>query len=484
MGVQILIAALAGLSAQSDAFFVAYTIPVFFATIFTSSKQVLVSTFSKMLETQGAQTAHQFFNIILSLGLLAFSAISVLSYLLTPLVVRLLAPGVDLETHLLAIDLLRIVGWTPLFLGLSMVGGAMLNASHHFVVDASGNLIRFSVPIMACLAFPAAGVYSISVGLLVGAVLHLLVVMLACYQQLGFRYHPDYNYRHSGVIETGRLIWVVVQGALIGQGIPISNSLFASFLPTGSIALIKYGNRLTVPVGLLFFGSVVTATMPTLAGSIARGDQGETNHIFRLSWRLISLISLPLVALLLGLNYPLVSLLFGWTASGSLVMEKVVLLSLVYSLSLLFYGYIALQNAYFYAANHKKRILQMFTVLTVVDVLLKGALVSFVGPFAFAISFLISHALTVVIGVYFITRAQKILSSDLIQFDLGLILTTLAIGAGSYGIATRISAFWSSGLVADILSIAGGVGVAAGIVGLYVVFWCKGDLRRLRYILQ
>jgi len=121
MGVQIFIAALAGLSAESDAFFVAYTIPVFFATLFTSSKQVLVAAFSQVRERGTEVEAQRFYNVVMNIGVLIAGAIGLLDYLLAPAIVRVLAPGVDPGTRSLAVQFVRIVGWIPLFLGLGLI---------------------------------------------------------------------------------------------------------------------------------------------------------------------------------------------------------------------------------------------------------------------------------------------------------------------------------------------------------------------------
>jgi len=484
MGVQILIAALAGLSTESDSFFIAYTVPVLFATLFTSSKQVLVSVFSKTLETLGTDAAHHFYSVVLSLGFVVFSAIAIADYMLAPLMVKALSPGAGSETHRLAVDLLRVVGWIPLFLGLSQVAGAMLNASHCFGVDASNNFVQFTVSILAGLAFRRAGVHAIAAGLLVGAAVQLVTVIVACHRQLGYRYRPNFNYRDAGAAETGQLVWVAVKGAMIQQGIPVSNRVLASFLPVGTIALIQYGNRLTVPVGIVFFGSVVAATLPTLARSMARGDQHETWRILRLGWRLITLISLPLAALLVGLNRPMVSLLFAWSSSGASLVDEIAPLSLLYNLSLLFYGFVALQTAYFYAAGQRKRVLRVLALTTAVDVVLKAVLLRLVGPPAFAISFAVAHVVAVVVGVGYVSRDQGIPTTKLLQFDGTLVLASVAIGAGCYLVAQRIGGMLEGGVVADALSIAGGLGVAAGIAAVYVVVRSKGDFRKLGHVLQ
>lgn len=484
MGVQIFIAALAGLSAESDAFFVAYTIPVFFATLFTSSKQVLVAAFSQVRETGTAVDAQRFYNVVMSVGVLIAGVIGLLDYLLAPAIVRVLAPGADPETRSLAVQFVRIVGWIPLFLGLGLICGAILNAYERFAVDAGNNLVRFSIPILFGLLFRGMGVRAIAIGLLVGAVVQALSVLAAAYIQVGYRYRPNLDYRHAGLGQMGRLVWVAVQGTMLRQVMPISTRLVASYLPTGTIALVQYGSRLTGPVSTVFFGSVVTATMPSLAASVVRGIREDVQRIVRLSWRLIGLISLPLVALMVGLNRPLVSLLFGWTSSGVALVESIVPLSLVYNLSLLFFGYVALQNAYFYATDSRKRVLQVVGLLAGVDLVVKLVLVPFVGPLAFAISFSLAYLVAVAVGARYVAGGEGLSVTRLLPLRWALMVCAGGIAAGSFAVARVVSAVRAPGVVTDLLAILAGCVVASVVMAAYILYLCRGDLKRVQRYLR
>ncbi len=484
LGMHILLAFQVGLSTQADAFFVAFTIPSLINSVIYSSNYALVSSFSRAVAAQKPD-AHRFFSIMISLASLVLLGVSIINFWLAPVVVRLLAPGAALETRTMAADLSRILAWTALFSGLSSVGGAMLNAYHYFAVTASADLVRFSMAIVLGLVFPSGGVYSLTVGLVIGTLIQLLCVALACYCQIGFRYRPDFDYRLPEVRETTRLSWAAVQGMLIRQATPLTDRLFASFLPAGSIALIQYGARLTGPTSTVFFSSVISAMLPILARGLAASNAAEVNRILRQSWRVITLISFPVVALLLGLNYPLVGLLFQRGAFDNLAVEKVVPLSFIYNLSLLFYGYVMLQNAYFYAANDKRRVLQLIVLITVTDVLLKAALIAWLGPLASAVSFTISNMLVAVAGLCLVSQVRRVAPVSLIHLDPGLIVVALVMGTTAYGAASGIYAMWSKGgLVEHVLAIAGGVVVGLGVFALYITIWRREDWKWFRFSLK
>ncbi len=483
LGVHLLLAFLAGVSIQADAFVIANTIPVFIKAIFASSTYALVSVFSRTLASQHIQEAQHFFRVVLSLMLLLLVGITVVISLLAPWLVFLLSPGASAATHAIATDLLRILVWMVPFLGVSTIGNAMLNADNHFTIAGSADLIQYSAPLFVGLLFPEGGVYSISAGLLVGTMVQLPVVMIACYWQSQFVYRPCFNYRYAGMRETVQLLRVAVQGVLMQQSTPLTDRLVASFLPPGSISLLQYGYRLTIPTSHVFFTSIISVTMPTLSGKIARGDADEVTKFLHRIWRLVSFVALPLVVLLVALNEPLVYVLYDRGAFANEAVLQVMPLFLIYNVSLLFHGHVALQHAYFYASSAKKRVLQLFASMMVVDIATKAALVLFVGILAPALAFTASHALAMVLGIILVSSDRTIPIVRLVPFDGGMLIAALLMGLATYGTVTGIYTFVPVeqvvGAIRHGLAIAGGAAVGSMLFAGYVLLWRRAEMREI-----
>jgi len=176
----------------------------------------------------------------------------------------------------------------------------------------------------------------------------------------------------------------------------------------------------------------------------------------------------------------LVSLLFGWTSSGAALVESIVPLSLVYNLSLLFFGYVACENAYFYATDKPEVILQVVALLAGVDLVVKLGLVAFIGPIAFAISFSLAYLVAVIVGARYVTGAEGLTVTRLLPLRWALMVSAVTIAEGSFAAARLVSAARAAGVVTDLLAIVAGFVVASLVMAAYVLHLCRGDLNRVR----
>lgn len=482
--VYILIASFVGVSVQADGYFIAFTIPGLVNTVLYSSRYALISSFSK---SKGGDRDgfHRLPSTILSVTLFTASLIAIISFFGASVLVILMAPGASAETHEIAAELLRILAWIPLFASLNTVLGALLNAANHFTIVAISETFLFITAIVAGIVFQEFGIISICWGLLVGTGVQFLVLAIASYAQIGFRYTPTLDLTNRTVIDTLKLSWVSIQGMLLRYGTPLSDRLFASFLPAGSIALIQYGARFVAPTSLIFYDSIVAVSMPTLSTSLNQDRNIETDSLLKSNWRLIRLISLPVTAVIIGLNYPLVTIVFQRGAFGQAAVEQVVPLSLVYNFSLLFSGYLKLQQSYLYTIADKRRIIQLIGLITVSDILIKGTLLFLVGPMAAAIAFTVSNGITAVVGSQIVAKLQGLKLKDLFPSDFGLIAVATTSGLSAYLVSNLIiERVTASELLSNLMGILGGGLVSVLILASYFLLYRREEVRNLSYTLR
>jgi len=468
MVVFVVLGALTGLSRESDAFFIAYTLPSFFQAAIHSSNYALTSTFTRILSTTEIQFAHKFYSSTLSIFTLVFMLISFVLYFSSPWLSLIIAPGVEVETYYLAIDLVRVQVWILPFLVVARITGAILNSHEYFAIVASGELVRYSTTIVWGILFAGDGARAISMGLVVGAFLQCIVIGSASLVQAKFRFRPCFRLL-PGMIDLCSLIWVAIQSQFIRQGTSISDRFFASFLPTGSIALIQYGGRLVGPINQVFLSSVTTAMLPKLAQSIAQGMHIEVKRQLIVTVRLITLLALPTAVLLLSLNYPLVSIIFAWGDFDMDSVRRVAYLSLVYNLSLLLHGHLTFSTAYFYASSEKAKIIKVFATVTLVDVLIKIATIFLFGPIGAAISFTISVFVGAGLGMYYIVDKEQINIRAFFDLERSWLISTLSIGLIVYGINRITLNYW---LYDNYYNIA--ILLGSGLISLilFTVYYC------------
>jgi len=101
---------------------------------------------------------------------------------------------------------------------------------------------------------------------------------------------------------------------LIGTGVYQLNvfidTIFASFLPSGSVSYLFYADRLMeFPLGI-FAIAIGMASLPSLSGLASQGKMEEFKDTLSFTFRLTSFISIPAMVGLIALKTPIINLLF------------------------------------------------------------------------------------------------------------------------------------------------------------------------------
>ena len=87
--------------------------------------------------------------------------------------------------------------------------------------------------------------------------------------------------------------------------------LLASFLPTGSVSYLYYGQRLAeIPQGM-FALAIASAALPSLSQAVAHGDEEEAKRLFRHAFRLSLFVAIPAAVALAVLAEPAATVFFG-----------------------------------------------------------------------------------------------------------------------------------------------------------------------------
>lgn len=305
-----------GATAGVDAFYIAFKIPNFMRNLFAegSFSQAFVPVLAEYREKSSFAEVKGFVNHIAgSLGLVLF-IISILGLVFAPLLVRIAAPGLDPYRFELATYMVRITFPYLMLISLTAFAAAVLNTYGMFSIPAfTPSLLnicliataltiahRFEVPVEA----QAWGV------LLAGIV--QFVFQLPFLRRIGFSLRPKLNWSDPGVQRVLKLMLPAMFGASIWQISLLLNTVFASFLPVGSVTWLYYSERLAYfPLGV-FGVALATVILPHLSRQHAnQSPQGFANTI---DWglRCNLIIGIPAAIAMLVLAGPLVVSLFQY----------------------------------------------------------------------------------------------------------------------------------------------------------------------------
>jgi putative peptidoglycan lipid II flippase len=143
------------------------------------------------------------------------------------------------------------------------------------------------------------------------------------------------NLHDEGVWRILRLMGPAVFGVSIAQISLLINTIFASFLVSGSVSWLYYADRLMeFPTGMLGV-ALGTILLPSLSKSFADHADGEYSQLMDWGLRLTFILALPAAVALAVLAVPLVTSLFYYGAFTSHDMWMTRQALMAYSLGLL-----------------------------------------------------------------------------------------------------------------------------------------------------
>jgi putative peptidoglycan lipid II flippase len=304
-----------GASPSIDAFTAASSLTTVLYDLLVSGaiSAALVPVFSDYAEHDEASLWHVASTII-NLTLLLMAVLVALLIWQAPLAVAVLAGGFPEGIRAEAISMLRLLLPSVLFLGVSGLVTAVLQARQRFLLPAF-TTSAFNLGIIAAVLLLTArlGALSLVAGVLVGA---LLQVLLQLPGLRGMRYQPVIDLRHPGV----RRILTLYAPVAIGIGFSLIGIVLdrnlASRVGENALSHMRYATTLVqLPLGLVA-SAVAFAVLPTLARLSGSGDDQSFRRTLAMGMKVVLLLILPATTLLAVLAQPLVRLLFERGAFG------------------------------------------------------------------------------------------------------------------------------------------------------------------------
>ncbi|MCL4800010.1 MAG: murein biosynthesis integral membrane protein MurJ [Burkholderiales bacterium] len=311
-----LIARLFGAGVATDAFFVAFRIPNLLRRLFAEGafSQAFVPVLAAHKAREGEQATRLLVDRVATLLFLALVAATALGVLAAPAIVYVSAPGFSASPakHELTVAMLRVTFPYILFISLVSLAGGVLNTWSRFAVPAlTPTLLNLSFIAAALVAAPyfEPPAMVLAWAVLAGGVLQLAfqVPFLA---RIGMLPRPRFAPGDPGVRRILTLMGPAVLGVSVAQVSLLANTIFASFLQTGSVSWLYYADRLMeFPTGLLGV-ALGTILLPSLAKHHAQAAGDEYARLLDWGLRLTLMLALPAALALAVVGVPLITTLF------------------------------------------------------------------------------------------------------------------------------------------------------------------------------
>lgn len=307
-----------GAGAMTDAFFVAFKLPNLLRRLFAEGafSQAFVPVLAEYKNRRGEQATRILVSRVATVLFIALAVVALLGVIAAPLIVLVSAPGfvATPDKFQLTIDLTRVVFPYILFISLTALAAGVLNTFSRFMLPAfTPVLLNVAMILAATVAAPYFDppVMALGWGAFLGGVLQLSL-QLAALKRLGLLPHWDWSPHDEGVRRILKLMAPAALGVSVAQLSLLINTLFASFLTTGSVSWLYYADRLMeFPTGMLGV-ALGTILLPSLAKHHADDDPGEYSKLLDWGLRMTLLLAAPAAVGLGVLAVPLITTLFHY----------------------------------------------------------------------------------------------------------------------------------------------------------------------------
>jgi putative peptidoglycan lipid II flippase len=312
------IARMFGAGLATDAFFVAFRIPNLLRRLFAEGafSQAFVPILAEYRNRQSPEDTRTLVDCVSTLLGVALVIAAALGIAAAPLIVYVSAPGfaADPGKFELTVSLLRITFPYIVFISLVALAAGVLNAWSRFAVPAFTPVL-LNVSFIVAAAFFAERfdppVLALAWAVFIGGALQL-VLQLPFLARIGMLPRWRLNLKHPGVARVLKLMAPALFGVSVSQISLLINTIFASFLVSGSVSWLYYADRLMeFPAGMLGV-AVGTILLPSLSRHYASGAAEEYGKLLDWGLRVTLLLAVPAAAALAVLALPLIATLFHY----------------------------------------------------------------------------------------------------------------------------------------------------------------------------
>lgn len=349
---EMLISARFGLSAELDAYFLAYIIPAVIDNLVAGSTIVaaVMPTFARYLTAGQRDEFWRVASMITNLVLLVAGGLTILGMIFAAPIIAFLAPGMAAPTRALAATLLVIVMPTLFLSALLNMLMATLNALDRFVGPALIFLVlNIGIIGTVFLFSPIIGIYSVALGFLIGVVCQVLIQIFELRAERA-RYALALDLRHPAFREVGIAFLPIVLLALVVQINILVDKSMASALPTGSISALQYADTLLGTFYMLGT-SLGIAVFPSLSRLAATNDLENTARAVTTALRLLIFILMPLTLLLILFPVPIVGVILGRGRFDANAIQMTAYALALYAIGLIALGALYVLQRAFYALS-------------------------------------------------------------------------------------------------------------------------------------
>ncbi|KKL45793.1 hypothetical protein LCGC14_2352080, partial [marine sediment metagenome] len=391
----------------------------------------------------------------LNILLVLLTSLSLILFIFTPYITKIIAPGFNDWQIDKTIFLTRLMLLSPIFFGLSSIFSSILQYFYRFLIYSFAPIV-YNLSIIFGILFlsPRLGILGVALGVVVGAFSHFLI-QIPSVINCGFRYKPILNFKDPKIKKVFLLMIPRAFGVSSMQINAIVINAIASTLVVGSISVFNFANNIRLfPIAIIGV-SFATAVFPKLSRAWVENKKEKFINSFSLIFRQIIYLALPVVILMFILRNQLVNLILR---HGQFSIEAAQLVSAsvgLFCFGILFASLRPLFFRVFFSLKDTKTPTLLAVIFVIVNIVLSLVLTSALKPGSLEAAglkdFLIKNfSLYQVNDISILGFPLAYLISLALEFCLFIVFLKKRLG--DFGIKEILNSFLKS-LVAGILMI-------------------------------
>lgn len=384
---QSVLASYCGATDETDAFFISSGVLMALGTMTFSAISVsLLSVHTKYLITKGRDDSNLLINSTLSFFLPISALVSLLFFLCSSWIAKLLAPSYNGEQLVLLSHYVRLMSCVFVFSCYYLIVNVILETDKEFV---PGRMYGFFQNIFLILSslflFSSLGMEALIWAFILSGFAECVLVTICAGKRLRFIFRRKVE-NHSEVHNLLKLSMPLILGNALYEINDIVDKQIASGLGTGNASYLTYGATINEIVTGVVVSSISIVIFSHFATWVAQGDSSKVREGLNQSIQFLILVIFPIMSLCLFAGDDIIRLLYGRGNfnDNAIYMTRSVVIG--YAIGFIFSSIRVNMVKVFYAYQDTKRPLINSVISIVVNIVLSIVLSKIIGVGGIALS--------------------------------------------------------------------------------------------------
>lgn len=422
----ILLAYYVGANYEMDSYVVAFSAALLLTKIISDSLLVsLIPIYHRIDERDGVKGRYEFTHNLLNFYMIISLILMVLGIILAPVTIKILAPGLDLESYGQAIGLLRLGLPMMIFHFIRAIGGAYLQSQNAFRAGGRGGVANSVVYVIYLFLFGKRfGLEGLMIGGIAATAAQAYYMMKGVYGT-GYRYKPYIFLKDRSLRLANSQVIPIFITLGIGEINAATDRAIGSFFQSGTIAELNYANQIVTFFIASFIMAVVTAIYPVLSQNYRSYELEKTGESIVNSLKILVCLTVPLTIILILLPEAITKIFYERGEFGAAATIRTAEFLVYYAIGITGTILMAFLNRVYTAIGRINSTIKLGVVVLIINVVLSYWLSRTVGVKGIALGTSASVILGSLYGLYDINRQLSFISYKRIgRLILSLVLAS------------------------------------------------------------